>query len=79
LKPTWANSCETLSEKYPIQNRAGRVAQVIELLPSKCEAMSSSLSTDKKKLLRINMGETRFSGPGPQGSDVEGYAHRPSL
>jgi hypothetical protein len=34
---------ETLSRKYPIQNRAGGVAQVVESLPSKCEALSSIL------------------------------------
>jgi hypothetical protein len=27
--------CETLSPKYPIQKRAGKVAQVVECLPSK--------------------------------------------
>jgi hypothetical protein len=29
--------------------RAGRVARVVEHLPSKCEALSSKPSTDKKK------------------------------
>jgi hypothetical protein len=37
-KPTWANSLQDLSRKYPTPNRAGRVAQVVECLPSKCEA-----------------------------------------
>jgi hypothetical protein len=27
--------CETLSQKYPTENRAGRVMQVVEYLPSK--------------------------------------------
>jgi hypothetical protein len=39
---------ETLSQKYPTQNRTGGVSQVVEL-PSKHEALSSSLSTTKKK------------------------------
>jgi hypothetical protein len=40
---------ETLSQKYPTQNRAGRVVQVVESLPSKCEVLSSNPSTIKKK------------------------------
>jgi hypothetical protein len=36
---------ETLSQKYPTQKRAGGVAQVVEHLPSKCEALSSNPST----------------------------------
>jgi hypothetical protein len=36
--------CETLSGKYLTQN-AGRVAQVVKHLPSKCEALSSNPST----------------------------------
>jgi hypothetical protein len=31
------------------QNRAGRVAQVVEHLPSKCEALSSNSSNKKNK------------------------------
>jgi hypothetical protein len=38
--------CETLSQKYPTQNRAGGV---VECLSSKCEALSSNPSTAKKK------------------------------
>jgi hypothetical protein len=30
--------CETLSQKYPTQKRAGGMAQVVEYLSSKCEA-----------------------------------------
>jgi hypothetical protein len=44
----WANSSETLSRKYPTQNRAGGVAQVVEPLPSKLEALSSISSTENK-------------------------------
>jgi hypothetical protein len=40
---------EILSRKYPTQKRAGRVAQVVEHLPSKYEALSSNSSTEKKK------------------------------
>jgi hypothetical protein len=40
---------EILSQKYPRQNRAGRVAQVIECLPSKCKTLSSNPSTTKRK------------------------------
>jgi hypothetical protein len=38
-------------QRDPISNikRAGGVARVIELLPSKCEALSSNHSTRKKK------------------------------
>jgi hypothetical protein len=39
---------ETVSQKNPTQNRPSRVAQVVELLPSKCEALSSNSSTGKK-------------------------------
>jgi hypothetical protein len=34
-----------LSQKYPTQIRAGGVAQVVESLPGKCEALNSNLST----------------------------------
>jgi hypothetical protein len=47
LKP--AGVGETLSQKYPTQKRAGRVDQVVEYLPSKCDALSLSPSTTKKK------------------------------
>jgi hypothetical protein len=40
---------EFLSRKYPTQKRAGGVVQVLECLPSKCEALSSNPSTKKKK------------------------------
>jgi hypothetical protein len=33
-------ACEIPSQKYPTQNRAGRVAQEVECLSSKCEALS---------------------------------------
>jgi hypothetical protein len=35
--------CKTLSQKYSTQNRAGGVAQEVEQLPSKCEALSSKV------------------------------------
>jgi hypothetical protein len=44
-RPAW----KTLSWKYPTQNRPGGVAQVIERLPSKCEALTSNPSTTTKK------------------------------
>jgi mannosyltransferase OCH1-like enzyme len=43
---------KTLSQKYPIQNStkgAAIVAQVVECLPSKCEALSSNSSAKKNK------------------------------
>jgi hypothetical protein len=40
---------ETISQKYPTQNRAGGVTQVVEHLPHKCEALSSNPSTAKKE------------------------------
>jgi hypothetical protein len=36
---------ETLSQKHLTQNKAGRVAQVVEHLPSGCEVLSSNPST----------------------------------
>jgi hypothetical protein len=42
---------KTLSQKYPTQNRTGGVAQVVERLPSKCEALSSKCSTIKKIII----------------------------
>jgi hypothetical protein len=48
-RPAWAKS-KTLLSKYPTYNkRAGGVAQVVVLLPSQSEALSSNLSTVKKK------------------------------
>jgi hypothetical protein len=40
---------ETLSQKYPTQKRAGKVAQVVEHLPNKREAPSSNPTMAKKK------------------------------
>jgi hypothetical protein len=37
-KPVWTNSLRDSISEYPIQKRAGGVAQVVEHLPSKCEA-----------------------------------------
>jgi hypothetical protein len=41
---------ESLSRKYPTQSKAGGVAQMIEHLASKCEALSSKTSITKKTL-----------------------------
>jgi hypothetical protein len=44
---------EILSQKNPSQNKAGRVAQVVDCLPNKCEALSSNPSaihTQKRHL-----------------------------
>jgi hypothetical protein len=49
LRPAQANSLQDLILKHPTQKRAGTVTQVIEFLPSKSEALSSNLSTDKRK------------------------------
>jgi hypothetical protein len=40
---------ETLSQKYSTQKRAEGVAQVVEYLPSKSEALSSNPNTAKNK------------------------------
>jgi hypothetical protein len=40
---------ETLSQKYVVQNRAGRVIHMVKCLPSQCEALSTNPSTIKKK------------------------------
>jgi hypothetical protein len=48
-KPAQANSQQILSQKNPSQKRADGVAQVLEDLPSECEALSSNLRTAKKK------------------------------
>jgi superfamily II helicase len=47
-------TCETLSRKYPIQNKAGGVAQVVECLLSKHEALSSNSSTEKRKKISVS-------------------------
>jgi hypothetical protein len=40
---------ETLSQKHPTQRTAGRVTQVEEYLPRRCEALSSNTSTTQNK------------------------------
>jgi hypothetical protein len=40
--------CKTLSQKNPSQKRAGRVAQVVQCLSSKCEALNSNPNTANK-------------------------------
>jgi hypothetical protein len=47
-KPPQANSSRNPILKYPIQKMAGTVTQVVEHLPSKCEALSSNPSTKKE-------------------------------
>jgi hypothetical protein len=47
---------ETLSQKYPMQKRADGVTQVVERLPSKCQALSLNPSTTKKKKVRGTEG-----------------------
>jgi hypothetical protein len=43
------SSLETLSCKYPTQKRAGKVAQVVEHLSSKCETLNSNPPKKTKK------------------------------
>jgi hypothetical protein len=50
---------ETLSKKYPTQKRAGGVAQAVECLPSKCEALNSNPSTAKKNNNKKKMSTDR--------------------
>jgi hypothetical protein len=59
LKPTWANSSETLSCKYPTQNRADGMIQVVECLPSKSLNSSATKKKKKKKSLRIVFSHTK--------------------
>jgi hypothetical protein len=40
---------ETLSQKYSTQKKAGGVAQVVECLPNKCEAVISNPSPARRK------------------------------
>jgi hypothetical protein len=42
-KPAQVN-CEILPQKYPTQERAGRMAQVVERLPSQCECCQKRMS-----------------------------------
>jgi hypothetical protein len=44
----WKIVRPTLSQKYSTHERAGEVAQVVESLPTKCEAQSSNFSTTNK-------------------------------
>jgi hypothetical protein len=48
LIPAWAKS-ETSPQKYPIQNGAGHLVQVMECPPSKYEALSSNPSMKGRK------------------------------
>jgi hypothetical protein len=49
-KPVWTNSLWYPISKNPTQkNRTGRVAEVVEYLLSKCEALSSNPNNEEKK------------------------------
>jgi hypothetical protein len=45
----WQIVRDTLFQKHPTWKRAGKVASVVECLPSKCEALSLIPNTTKKK------------------------------
>jgi hypothetical protein len=50
-KPAWANSLRDPMSKYPTQEGAGGVAQVVEQLPSKHETLNfNPISTKRLKL-----------------------------
>jgi hypothetical protein len=51
----WTRNKKNEDKKRERNRRAERVDQVIELLPSKCEALSSNHSTDKKKKRNRNI------------------------
>jgi hypothetical protein len=55
-RPAWASTSQDLSQKYRTQKTAGGVAQVIEILSSKCKALSSNPSTAKKKKKKSKVG-----------------------
>jgi hypothetical protein len=60
--------CETLSQKYLTQKRTDRVAQVVEHLPSKPDALNSDPNTTKKKKKKKDMNVKRaLSGGKPEG------------
>jgi hypothetical protein len=52
LKPAQVNSLRDPISKKKQQKWAGGVAQVVEHLPSKCEAMSSITNKTKNKNMR---------------------------
>jgi hypothetical protein len=49
LKPAWATKPRPYLKNTQYKKGAGRVTQVVECLPSKCEVLSSNPSTTKKK------------------------------
>jgi hypothetical protein len=53
-RPAGAKS-ETLTQKYPAQKRADKVAQVVERLPSKLETNSSNHCTAKKNFFDFSI------------------------
>jgi hypothetical protein len=50
----WSNSLWDPILKNPTQNRADGMAEVVECLPSKCEALSSNSSTNNNKKRELN-------------------------
>jgi hypothetical protein len=54
LKDHQANIHETLSQKFPTQKRTDRVTPVVDLLASKCKALSSNSSTAKQNKILKN-------------------------
>jgi hypothetical protein len=48
-RTVWANSLRPYLENAQHKKRAGRVAQVVELLPNKSEVLNSIPSNTKKK------------------------------
>jgi hypothetical protein len=40
---------QNLSQKYPTQNKAGRMTKMVECLPSKCETLSSNSKKKRKQ------------------------------
>jgi hypothetical protein len=63
--PAWKIVQETLSQKYPTQNRAGRVVQVVEHLLNMGEDMSSDSSTTKKEKVKLKPEFLKDAMPKP--------------
>jgi hypothetical protein len=49
FKASHGNKSENIFQKYPTQKRAGKVAQVVEHLPNKPDALSSKKRKEGKK------------------------------
>jgi hypothetical protein len=50
----WANTYWDTISKTPLQKKAGGVAQVVECLPSKCQALTSYPSPAKSKKTNVD-------------------------